>query len=96
VDSDQDGLLDLFIINGRSDECLYRQAVGGTYVKLTAVQVGSVLRDAGTERPPSSLRPLALAEADLLAQGLESGTILQRVPRRGGAQAAEVRVDQAF
>jgi hypothetical protein len=50
VDYDQDGLLDLSVVNGhRALPCLYRQTPAGTFVKLTAEQVGSLLID-----PPES------------------------------------------
>jgi hypothetical protein len=50
VDYDRDGLLDIFVVNGgREAPCLYRQTCAGTFVKLTAAQVGSLLID-----PPDS------------------------------------------
>ncbi len=50
VDLDQDGLLDIFVVNGhRALPCLYHQTPAGTFVKLTAAQVGSLFID-----PPES------------------------------------------
>jgi hypothetical protein len=50
VDLDQDGLLDIFVVNGhRALPCLYRQTPAGTFVKLTEAQVGSLFVD-----PPES------------------------------------------
>jgi hypothetical protein len=44
VDHDQDGLLDIFVVNGhQGPPCLYRQTAAGTFVKRAAAQVGSIL-----------------------------------------------------
>jgi len=44
VDYDRDGFLDLFAVNGHQGlPCLYRQTAAGTFTKLTAAQVGSIL-----------------------------------------------------
>ena len=44
VDYDRDGLLDVYAVNGhKQPACLYHQTPQGTFVKMTAAQVGSIL-----------------------------------------------------
>jgi hypothetical protein len=47
VDIDRDGLLDVFVLNYDQPPCLYRQAVAGGFIKLTAAEVGALLDNPG-------------------------------------------------
>jgi hypothetical protein len=50
VDYDRDGFLDVFVVNGLNrTTCLYRQTAPGTFVKMTAAQVGSILTSSPEE-----------------------------------------------
>jgi len=47
VDFNEDGLLDIFVVNWDQPPCLYRQTVAGTFTRATATEVGPIMANPG-------------------------------------------------